>query len=134
MRSCSDWGPTGTQSIRCCTMHDVNSKTDCRHAGLKLRSCLPCSASQGKLSAHGITNDIGVLMNRSRFENWLRNIYETHNEEISCTECFDLISRFVELEIAGHDVIAEMPQLRQHFDQCRACRDEYEALRDLRRL
>ena len=73
-------------------------------------------------------------MNRSRFENWLRNIYETHDEEISCTECFDLVSRFVELEIAGHDMIAEMPQLRQHLDQCRACRDEYEALRDLRRL
>ena len=27
-----------------------------------------------------------------------------------------------------------MPQLKQHLNQCRACRDEYEALRDLRRL
>jgi hypothetical protein len=73
-------------------------------------------------------------MQRNRFENWLRNIYETQEEEISCTECFDLVSRFVELEISGQDAAAKMPQLKQHLNQCRACRDEYEALRDLRIL
>jgi len=73
-------------------------------------------------------------MDRNRFENWLKNIYETQEEEISCTECFDLVSRFVELEISGRDAEAKMPQLKQHLDQCRACRDEYESLRDLRLL
>ena len=73
-------------------------------------------------------------MDRNRFENWLRNIYETQEEEISCTECFDLSSRYVELEIAGQDAAAQMPELRQHLNQCRACRDEYDALRDLRLL
>jgi len=73
-------------------------------------------------------------MKHDRFENWLRNIYETRDEEISCTECFDLVSRFVELEVSGQDAVAKMPQLKQHLSQCRACRDEYEALRDLRRL
>ena len=70
-------------------------------------------------------------MNRERFNRWLRNIYETQDVEISCTECFDLVSRFVELEISGRDVAAEMPQVKQHLSQCRACREEYEALRDL---
>ena len=73
-------------------------------------------------------------MDRNRFENWLRNIYETQEEEISCTECFDRVSRFVELEISGQSAAAQMPELRQHLNQCRACRDEYEALRDLRLL
>jgi len=73
-------------------------------------------------------------MKHHRFEKWLRNIYETREEEISCTECFDLVSRFVELESSGQDAAASMPQLRQHLDQCRACRDEYETLQDLRRL
>lgn len=73
-------------------------------------------------------------MDRKRFENWLRNIYETREEEISCSECFNLVSRFVELEIAGQDAAAQMPEVKQHLDQCRACRDEYETLRDLRRL
>jgi hypothetical protein len=73
-------------------------------------------------------------MKRERFEIWLRNIYETHEVEISCTECFDLVSRFVEVEVSGRDVVAELPQVKQHLDQCRACREEYEILRDLRRL
>ncbi|HEX9387348.1 MAG TPA: hypothetical protein VF918_13575 [Anaerolineales bacterium] len=73
-------------------------------------------------------------MNRDRFERWLRNIYETKDEEISCTECFDLVSRFVELEASGQDAAAQMPQVKQHLNQCPACRDEYETLRDLRRL
>ena len=73
-------------------------------------------------------------MQRERFENWLKNIYETQDQEISCSECFDLVSRFVELETSGQDAAAKMPQLKQHLDQCRACRDEYETLRDLRLL
>ena len=73
-------------------------------------------------------------MDRNRFENWLKNIHETRDEEISCSECFDLVSRFVELEVAGQDAAARMPALKQHLDQCRACRDEYESLRDLRLL
>ena len=73
-------------------------------------------------------------MNRERFDAWLRNIYETQDEEISCTECFDLVSRFVELETSGQDAAAELPQLKQHLEQCRACRNEYETLCDLARF
>jgi hypothetical protein len=73
-------------------------------------------------------------MNRDRFERWLRNIYETQDEEISCTKCFELVSRFVELEASGQDAAAKMPQVRQHLNQCPACQAEYETLRDLRRL
>ena len=70
-------------------------------------------------------------MNRERFNIWLRNIYETQDVEISCTECFDLVSQFVELELSGRDAASEMSQVKQHLNQCRACREEYETLRDL---
>ena len=73
-------------------------------------------------------------MDRNRFEKWLRNIYETRDEEISCTECFDQVSRFVDLEVSGERASIQMPQISHHLNQCRACRDEYEALRDLRLL
>ena len=73
-------------------------------------------------------------MNRERFDAWLRNIYETQDVEISCTECFDLVSRFVDLETSGGDAAAELPQLKQHLEQCRACRDEYEMLLALARF
>ena len=70
-------------------------------------------------------------MQRKRFENWLKNIYNTQDKEISCTECFDLVSPFVELEASGEDAATKLPQVKQHLDQCRACREEYEVLRDL---
>lgn len=73
-------------------------------------------------------------MKRERFEAWLRNIHETQDVEISCTECFDLVSGFVEAEVSGHDVAVNFPYVKQHLDQCRACREEYEVLRDLTRL
>lgn len=73
-------------------------------------------------------------MQPERFESWLKSIYETRDDEISCTECFDQVSRFVESEVSGQSAAAQMPLLKQHLDQCRACRDEYEALRDLRLL
>lgn len=73
-------------------------------------------------------------MKQERFRAWLRNIYETQDVEISCSECFDRVSHFVEVEVSGRDVVAELPQVRQHLEQCRACRDEYEVLRDIRCL
>jgi hypothetical protein len=73
-------------------------------------------------------------MKRSFFDAWLQNIYRTQDEEISCTECFDFVSQYVDLEVSGRDVAAELPQVKHHIDQCRACREEYEALRDLIRL
>jgi len=71
---------------------------------------------------------------KKRLERWLQNIYKTQDEEISCSECFDLVSHFVDLELSGEDAAAGMPQLKQHLDQCAACREEYETLRDLARL
>ena len=73
-------------------------------------------------------------MKPDRFASWLRNIFNTRDEEISCTDCFELVARFVELEVTDQDAAARMPLLKQHLDQCRACREEYEALRDLRLL
>ena len=73
-------------------------------------------------------------MKSDRFENWLQKIMNTEEDEISCTECFDLVSNFVELELSGENPAAKMSQLKQHLNQCTACRDEYEALRDLRIL
>ena len=73
-------------------------------------------------------------MKRNRFDRWLQNIYQTEEQEISCSECFDLVSHFVEVELSGEDAPGKMPKLRQHLDQCSACHEEYETLRELRRL
>ena len=69
-----------------------------------------------------------------QFHRWLRQIYQTEEEEISCSECFDLVSQYVDLEIVGEAAREKLPRLKQHLDQCRVCREEYEVLRDLARL
>ena len=73
-------------------------------------------------------------MQKNRFERWLEEIQNTQEEEISCSECFDFISSYVEVELSGADAAAGMPQLKQHLDQCPTCRAEYEALRDIQAL
>jgi hypothetical protein len=74
------------------------------------------------------------MMYRDRFERWLHTLAQTQDEEISCSECFDLVSAFVELEVAGEDSVGKLPQLDRHLLHCPACRAEYETLRDLRQL
>jgi hypothetical protein len=61
----------------------------------------------------------------------LQNIADTEDEEISCSECFDLVSEYVEVAGPAGEV---MPRLRQHLRQCGVCREEYEVLRDLVRM
>ena len=68
------------------------------------------------------------------FDGLLRHIRETADEEISCTECFELVPPYVDLEVAGQDAAAALPRLRQHLDRCAVCREEYETLRELARL
>jgi hypothetical protein len=64
----------------------------------------------------------------------LQRLADTEDAEISCTECFDLVSGYVDLEASGQADDRTMPQLSQHLRQCGVCREEYEALRDLVRL
>lgn len=73
-------------------------------------------------------------MKSERLEKWLKNIYNTEEQEISCSQCFESVSRYVELELSGANPALSMPEVRQHLDQCAACREEYETLRDLSRL
>lgn len=87
-------------------------------------------------------------MKQSAFKNWIRNVYDTQPEEISCTDCFDRVSQYTELALQAASaeplpcfkqgeqpcpVCGNAPCLRQHLAQCGVCREEYEALRDISR-
>ena len=51
--------------------------------------------------------------------------------EIGCDECFDLIDEYVDLEVEGLDADTRIPGMAAHLQGCPACREEYEALREL---
>ena len=70
-------------------------------------------------------------MRNSQLERWVKRILETEEKEISCSECFDLVSVYVDEELAGKAGDSKWHPIRQHLSQCQACQDEYEILREL---
>jgi hypothetical protein len=70
----------------------------------------------------------------SRFERLLRLTAGTKERELSCTECFDLLPQYVDLEVAGAAADRALPLFPQHLEQCTVCREEYETVRELARL
>ena len=73
-------------------------------------------------------------MNRARLEQLLRLAAGTADEELSCSQCFELLPQYVDLEVAGDAPDRRIPLFRQHLEQCAVCREVYESLRELARL
>jgi hypothetical protein len=73
-------------------------------------------------------------MELSALRRLLQRIGDTEDAEISCAECFDLVSQYAELEAAGQADAGTLPALQRHLGQCGVCREEFEVLRDLIRL
>ena len=48
--------------------------------------------------------------------------------EVGCDECFELLDRYVELELAGADADASIPGLRAHLEGCPACDEDHDSL------
>lgn len=70
-------------------------------------------------------------MERSEFTPALLRLLGPGEHEVGCDECFAVLDRYVELELAGVNPDAELPGLRAHLAGCPACREEYESLRAL---
>jgi hypothetical protein len=70
----------------------------------------------------------------SKFDAWINKLLSTEAEEISCSECFDLLPGVVELEIWDKPPLEISVKVHQHLNQCQVCRDEYEILSSLARM
>ena len=53
--------------------------------------------------------------------------------ELTCEDCFELLDRYVELELELDGAAADraVPGMRAHLSGCPACRDDHESLREL---
>jgi hypothetical protein len=51
--------------------------------------------------------------------------------EVSCEQCFELLDRYVELEVGQEDADAALPGMRAHFEGCPACAEDHRSLLDL---
>jgi hypothetical protein len=48
--------------------------------------------------------------------------------EVTCERCFELLDRYVELEVGGSDANAAIPGMRAHLEGCPACAEDHESL------
>lgn len=71
---------------------------------------------------------------RRPWPQWLERLLGPEEPELSCEECFELLDRYVELQLAGADASAEMPLLKTHLKGCEACREEHDGLLEFMRL
>ena len=65
---------------------------------------------------------------------WLKRVIETQEDEITCTECQDLVSKYVQVELEIGDAAAHIPQLAHHLEQCPACWETWQILLELAQL
>jgi predicted anti-sigma-YlaC factor YlaD len=64
------------------------------------------------------------------FYDWIRRIYATHEDELGCDEVFELLSAYVDKELAGDMLPPHAREIEQHLKQCPYCYDLYVGLRD----
>lgn len=67
-------------------------------------------------------------MNREKFRQLIRSIFAVKDQEMLCSEFFDILPRFVDLQVAGEDADKPFPGISHHLHQCPECKEVYEAL------
>ena len=80
-------------------------------------------------------------MNHAQFLKLLRAIFDTRDDEIVCSEFFELLPRYVDLVLATADASPlqlgqagdALPQVAHHILQCPECAEAYEALLEIER-
>ncbi|MEA2253212.1 MAG: hypothetical protein QOC78_983 [Solirubrobacteraceae bacterium] len=58
----------------------------------------------------------------------LRRVLGPPGPELTCEECFELLDRYVELELAGEDAEAQVPGMGAHLQGCPACNEDHDSL------
>ncbi len=61
----------------------------------------------------------------------IRRLLGPEGRELDCEQCFELLDRYVELELAGADPEPRIPGMRAHLEGCPACAEDHASLRDL---
>ena len=67
-------------------------------------------------------------MKKEKFEYLIKSVFAVKDSEILCTEFFDLLPRYVDLQLSGADTATTFPQVGQHLHQCPECNEVYLSL------
>ena len=67
-------------------------------------------------------------MTLEKFKWLIRSIFAVREEEMLCSEFFELLPRYVDSQLAGEPADKLFPQLTHHLHQCPECNEVYQAL------
>lgn len=70
-------------------------------------------------------------MEQKEIERLVYRILTTEDEEIDCGQLFELIARYVDLEVSGEEASRLLPMVHQHLEQCDACSELHDMLHEL---
>jgi hypothetical protein len=69
------------------------------------------------------------MSTRNDAERLLGRLVGPTGPELGCDECFEMLDRCVELELAGTDPEAAIPGMGAHLEGCAACAEDRDSLR-----
>lgn len=55
-------------------------------------------------------------------------ISSVSDDDIDCSQAFDLMHQYADLIDSGQDAASLLPEVRRHIEICKDCREELEAL------
>ncbi|MEK4032472.1 hypothetical protein WOC76_04010 [Methylocystis sp. IM3] len=65
-------------------------------------------------------------MKRAEFGRLIDTIFAANaGEELSCSDYFEQLPHYAELQAAGKDAAARLPAVRHHMHQCPECEEVY---------
>ena len=64
----------------------------------------------------------------AKVQELIRSIFAVRDEEMLCSEFFDILPRYVDRQLAGEDVDKLLPEVGHHLHQCPECDEVYQAL------
>ena len=71
-------------------------------------------------------------MKLERFGRLIDTIFAAKaGKEMSCSDYFEMLPRYAELEARGEDAAANLPEVRHHMHQCPECEEVYVGLREI---
>jgi hypothetical protein len=64
----------------------------------------------------------------------VRRIAHTLETELDCGDCAKHVPAIVDAVLAGQDTLDQWALIRQHFEECEVCSEEFAVLRNVARM
>jgi hypothetical protein len=63
-----------------------------------------------------------------KFKWLIRSIFAVQDKEMLCSTFFDILPRYVDLQLEGKEISKIFPEVSHHLHQCPECDEVYQAL------